>query len=466
MALWQSFKPLPEGLRMSGEPIPVAAEKIRFLADTTAVDHEGRSVVRQEIFDRMLGRIDNAREMVLVDNFLFNSAGGHGSEMPRQLCGELTDALVAAKGRRPDMPVLVITDPINEIYGGTSRSHFKRLRSAGVQLVFTDLTRLRDSNALYSSWWRLGPRWLGNKTSGGSFPSPFDPAGDNVTLRSWMALLNFKANHRKILLTDDGNGAWGFVIGSLNAHDGSSAHSNLALEIDSTALAGQIWEAETAVLRLSGVTPPERRPIDDGVAVTEGAFRAQVLTEGAIRDQLIEALAAAGKDTKVDVAVFYLSHRAVIAALVSAAKRGADLRVILDPSKDAFGRTKNGIPNRQAAQDLIRKSDGRIRVRWYDTHGEQFHPKMMVVRRPQEFTVILGSANFTRRNLDDLNLEADLRVDGPLGSPLDRDLAAWFDRLWTNDGFHFTVPYETYEDGSKLRRITARIQERTGLCTF
>ena len=51
----------------------------------------------------------------------------------------------------------------------------------------------------------------------------------------------------------------------------------------------------------------------------------------------------------IDVAMFYLSDRDTIGALLAAAKRGVTVRVILDPNKDAFGRTKNGIPNRSVS---------------------------------------------------------------------------------------------------------------------
>ncbi len=52
------------------------------------------------------------------------------------------------------------------------------------------------------------------------------------------------------------------------------------------------------------------------------------------------------------------------------------MRVLLDPNKDAFGFEKSGLPNRQVASELIAASDGAIKLRWYRTHGEQFHAKL------------------------------------------------------------------------------------------
>lgn len=464
--VWQIVKPLPAGLRMEGTAVAVPASDITVLADLTTVDGQGYPVITQEIFGRMLARIGAARELVLLDSFFFNPFTGSDGAPHRALCSELTDTLISAKGRHPDMPVVMITDPINTVYGGHEPPHLQALRQAGVQVVMTDLKKLRDSNPLYSAWWRLGPRWLGRPAPGGRLPNPFSSEALPVGIRSWLSLLNFKANHRKVLLSDDGEGRWGGIVGSLNVHDGSSRHSNLALEITSAPLARQLWASESAVLAMSGaIVPPSPAPAPPSTTV-DSLCRVGLLTEGAILEAILDHLGHAGQGDAVDGAIFYLSHRGIRRALVEAADRGAEIRLILDPSKDAFGRTKSGIPNRQAALDLMTRGRGRITVRWYDTHGEQFHPKMIVIRNATESIIILGSANLTRRNLDDFNLETNVRLQCHRPSPPDTDLQRWFDRLWFNEGINATVEFEVFEDRSLLRRVLADVQERTGMGTF
>ncbi|MEN8163488.1 MAG: phospholipase D-like domain-containing protein [Acidobacteriota bacterium] len=463
---WHAHKPLPDGLRMQSPPIAVPASDINVLADVTAVDGQGQPVVTQTIFDRMLGRIGTAGEFVLVDSFFFSAITGSDGARHRELCSELTQALISAKSHNPDMPVVVITDPINTIYGGQKPLHFRALRQGGVTVIMTDLTRLRDSNPVYSAWWRLGPRWFGKPAPGGLLPNPFSPGGPQVGFRSWLSLLNFKANHRKVVLTDDGRGNWGVIVGSLNAHDGSSNHSNLAVEVTSTELARQLWASEAAVITMSGATVPLSPFPDPRTTTVDPACRVNLLTEGAIRDAILADLEHTGPGDTVDAAFFYLSHRGIRRGLIEAAERGAEIRLILDPSKDAFGRTKSGVPNRQAALGLMTHGRGRITVRWYDTHGEQFHPKAITVRSPTESTIIMGSANMTRRNLDDYNLETDIRLQCPRSSPPDAELQQWFDRLWFNEGVHATVDFEVFEDRSLLRRVQADFQERTGMGTF
>jgi phosphatidylserine/phosphatidylglycerophosphate/cardiolipin synthase-like enzyme len=134
-------------------------------------------------------------------------------------------------------------------------------------------------------------------------------------------------------------------------------------------------------------------------------------------------------------------------------------------NKDAFGHEKSGVPNRPVAVDLRR---GDVAVRWCDTHGEQCHAKLLLARYDSgEAALILGSANFTRRNLQDLNLETSVALRGPESLPALRHAAAWFERLWTNaPGQRFSVEYEAYADESLRKRFQYRMEERTGLSTF
>jgi phosphatidylserine/phosphatidylglycerophosphate/cardiolipin synthase-like enzyme len=167
--------------------------------------------------------------------------------------------------------------------------------------------------------------------------------------------------------------------------------------------------------------------------------------------------------------MFYLSERNVIQSLIAASKRGVSVRVILDPNKDAFGRTKNGIPNRSVAAELGAASDGAIKVRWFRTHGEQFHSKLVVIRTADEYWFTLGSANLTRRNIDNYNLEANVAASIPLNSPLAASINAWFDMLWSNKGppdLEYTSEIGAYADPAQGTYWLYRLMEATGMSTF
>ena len=294
-------------------------------------------------------------------------------------------------------------------------------------------------------------------------------------------MLNFKANHRKLLITDAATATADdreplCIVGSANPHDGSSAHSNVALEVRGE-LARHLFSSELDVVRNACAdTAVADAMLDPLMAAlpaasisttTTASATADILTESRIRAALVEELARATPDTVCDVAVFYLSDRIVIEALIAAAARGAQLRVILDPNKDAFGYEKNGVPNRPVAAELLRRGEGRIAVRWYATQGEQFHAKLFL-RRDTDGTamLMLGSANYTRRNLGDFNLETNVRLSGPAALPAIADAAVWFERIWSNTDGEFTVAHDAYADDSRWHRMLYRLQERTGLGTF
>jgi phosphatidylserine/phosphatidylglycerophosphate/cardiolipin synthase-like enzyme len=141
------------------------------------------------------------------------------------------------------------------------------------------------------------------------------------------------------------------------------------------------------------------------------------------------------------------------------------VRVLLDPNKDAFGYEKNGVPNQPVAADLRR---GDVVTRWCDTHGEQCHAKLLLARYASgEAVLILGSANFTRRNLQDLNLETNVALRGPQDLPAIRDASAWFELLWSNaPGRRFSVEYDAFADEALRKRFQYRVEEGTGLSTF
>ena len=77
----------------------------------------------------------------------------------------------------------------------------------------------RDSNPMSSSKWRTYLQWLG--TVGPAFvPHPIIRSAQRVTLRSCLNLLNFKANHRKVIVTENG-----CMLFSANPHDTMRAAS-------------------------------------------------------------------------------------------------------------------------------------------------------------------------------------------------------------------------------------------------
>ncbi len=458
-ALMVSFlmlKPNPEGLNQESPVYSVS--NVGFYYDLTYQENKRRRY-DQQIFDLCFKAINEAETFILLDMFLFyDSVTMSPNHVP--IATQLVDALIAKKRENPEITIMIITDPFNTSYGAVIPNHLKRLEKANIDVVITNLKKLRDSNVLYAAIWRSFLQWFG--TAGkGWLPNVADAEAQKVTARSYLALLNFKANHRKVLLTDKMG-----VVGSANPHGLSSLHSNIAFSFQGPILA-DLERSEAAVLALSDIdwTPfvqsslikEEDNDVDMGI---------QLLTEKKIQDHLIQAIDATIQGDSVDVAMFYLASRRVIRSLLRADKRGVVIRLILDPNKDAFGRKKGGIPNRPVAKELVRKSKGRIGVRWYDTQGEQFHTKLIIVRTFNTTIIFGGSANLTRRNIQNYNLETNIKILADHQSQIATDINSYFERLWTNQEGGYTLGYEAYNSVNFIKTLLYRFQEFSGLSTF
>lgn len=458
-ALFQAYKPLPAGLS-AATPLR-ATGQLSFLADYTYIDKQGQRQKQQQIFDQAISMITGAKRLIVMDMFLFNNYVGASTQQQRPLAEQVTQALIAQKKLYPGMTVVVVTDPINTVYGGQLSNNLNELRAAGVEVVETNLLPLRASNPLWSGFWYICCQWAGNNPQGGWLPNALGP--DKVTLRSYLSLLNFKANHRKTLVTDSEQG-WQALVTSANPHDASSWHDNVALLFSGQA-ALDVLETERAVAKLSEHDVPAVLIANPDNPASTGQPQVQVLTESKIRDALLNSISTAVKGDQLDIAVFYLSHRDIIQAMKQAQARGVQVRLLLDPNEDAFGHKKNGIPNRQVARELHQAG---LPVRWCDTHGEQCHSKMLIKRtQGGQAELILGSANYTRRNLDDLNLETNVRVLAPVNSAVMVQSNAYFERVWNNqNGERFSVDYDKYHDDSRLKYWWYRFSEWSGLSTF
>lgn len=469
-ALWHRYKSLPEGLSVESPARP--AENITLLTDATWATPQGQRQESHHIFDAYFALIDQASQLIVVDMFLWNQTAQ--SDTNRPLAQHLAERLIAKREQYPSMTIIVITDPINTLYGGMKNPLFTRLENAGIPVLMTPLKTLRDSNPSWSGVWRVCCGWLGNRDDKGALPNPLDSG--NTTLRSYLALANFKANHRKTLVVDDGDTLTA-LVSSANAHDASSHHSNIGLRF-SGAAAFDVLTSELAVARLADptldVSLPDELALESLLARgtrhdKKPSATLQVITESKIRDAVLRAINNTQAGDAIDLMMFYLSHRDIVHALLNAHQRGVAVRVLLDPNKDAFGIEKNGIPNRQVAAEL---HNAGIAVRWCDTRGEQCHSKALLVHRQQEDTpqssaLILGSANFTRRNLDDFNLESNVHVEAAREHAAIQHAEQFFERYWHNENDqHYSVDYGIYADNSVIKKGIYRFMEFSGWSSF
>lgn len=468
-ALYGLYKPLPDGLNYQSPTYRINDAQIEFLTDTTYHDNSG-AISEQTIFDHIKERIATAHNYVLLDIFLFNDQLGQNGTAYRPLSTELANTIVTYHQQDREHQATVLTDPINTAYGSYTPEPLQTLQQNQIPLIITDLAVLRDSNPLYSGWYRsllqflpdFGVQWL---------PNPFDPNHPKTTLGSYWRAFNFKANHRKTMLTNEQHGEavqWHGLITSFNPHDGSSRHSNIAVAITDHPILHDLYYSEAAVVNFSHPIPiPHPDIAIEPATYTEADMFIQLLTEQAIEQTALSMIEQTRARDRLDLAMFYLSDRDIINALKDADDRSVQIRILLDPNRDAFGREKSGIPNRPVAHELISNTEGNTTVRWCATNGEQCHSKLLRTTVGEITTVLAGSANFTRRNLDNYNLETAVRVQGTAANAWQADVERFFLDQWNNaNGRTYSVGYDTYADTSWLKTVWYRLGEFTGMSHY
>jgi phosphatidylserine/phosphatidylglycerophosphate/cardiolipin synthase-like enzyme len=91
---------------------------------------------------------------------------------------------------------------------------------------------------------------------------------------------------------------------------------------------------------------------------------------------------------------------------------------------------------------------------------------MLLITTPTTNTLILGSANLTRRNIGGYNLESNVFLRGVGEFPAWQQASEYFDSLWNNEKGTFSASYEAYDDTSSFKKVIAWIMENIGLGTF
>lgn len=452
------FRDTPENISYESEVYNT--DSLEFLYDLTYADEAGEEVHEQEIFDEIFRMIEEAEDFLLIDMFLFNDDYDHADpelDFP-QLSQELSDTLIRKKEQNPDIEIIFITDPINTFYRTYLPPHIENMKRAGIQVHQTDLDPLRDSNPLYSSFYRVYLQWFGDSQAGW-LPNVLRPEGPEVNLHSYFSLLNFKANHRKTIMNESTA-----IITSANPHDASFYHSNTAFKVGGPVLT-DLMASERAVLDMAGVDTEVFDGFDIDTGDKAGEYEVQLVTESRIKAHMLEMIEGTGAGDAIRTGIFYISDRDVIQALKDALDRGVEVQMVLDVNQDAFGNEKIGIPNKPVAAELM-DHDTPPEIRWYESHGEQYHAKFMMAETDDGITVTAGTTNFTRRNLDDYNLETNLVVTGSRESEVMQELTAYYERIWSNEEGTYTSDYEVHSEDIWWKNILYRIQEGLGTSTF
>ncbi|HZH59477.1 MAG TPA: phospholipase D family protein, partial [Metabacillus sp.] len=422
----------------------ISEQDVEFLYDIT-YQKDGKEVYDQSIFDEVFKAVGEAEHFLILDLFLVNGYTDGKRQYPK-LSERLMRSIEKQIEKHPNLKVIFITDQINTTYGSHEAEQIDPLKDLGVEVIYTNLDRLRDPNLLYSGIWRAAVKWFG-QGGYGWLPNPIESSAPKVSARSYLKLLNIKANHRKVMITED----VGLIL-SANPHDASGFHSNIGFKVKGE-IQKDMVKAEKAIAAFSDGDVnafPTEKELDERIqrsSLVEGlTVQAQILTERKVQTHVVKALNKAKKEEEIWIGMFYLADRDIIKGIKDAAERGVKINIVLDPNQNAFGQEKVGLPNLPVAAELQNLDYENIEIRWYATNKEQYHTKLIYLKGQYKSIVIGGSSNYTSRNLDDYNAEENMKLIAPTDSEFIQSVDDYFNRIWNNEDGTYTVEYEKYQD--------------------
>ncbi len=204
-------------------------------------------------------------------------------------------------------------------------------------------------------------------------------------------------DHVKLLIADGVA-----VTGGMNWGAHSAANHDYAFELRAPPDVARLRAVFEQDWSLAGGHPAPL-PLDSASAELQTAPGSE------IRAALIGLLGQAR--SRVDAEVFALTDPEVLAGLAAAHRRGAAVRVLLDPGEQV----------NRPSERLLRRTG--VAVRWYPVRpGSKLHAKAGLF----DGTLLLGSANWSRGGLS-INHELDVRTSEPA---LTAAFAARFERDW------------------------------------
>ena len=425
VAFWNAGKPMPPGTHVISPTARVSDADIDFLVDVRR---------HARVLSEQLAAVDRAEQLIVLDQSPLSST--------------TLEHLVARMHLRPNLKAILITDPGNEVFGGTPAQYLTSLENAGLLVARVRLDRLRDSNALYSSLWRLCVGW---------WSDPFDEIPGKVTLPAWLRSFNFKSDTRQVLVADDGAGGWVSIIAAAAevAAPGSASQDNAAVLNTALLIRGTVaHDIAASELQIAGWSADDDRlpsaPPAGGRGV--GSVDVRFLTEGAIAAASLDAIAAARGNDQIYLAAARVSDRRFIDAALAAAARGVRLQVLLDP---------NQFPNAAVGSELIREGSGHVEVHWFPSDRRFMLTKLLIVRHGNDLWANLGSANFTRRDLADFNLSAAIEIRLPARALTARAITDYFNKIWLAAGV-----YSASADEPRAGYWRYRLMEASGLSSF
>ena len=490
-------------------------ENAEFHYDLTYLDKDGNIQYDRNLWDATYKVIDNAKDYLIVEMFLFNDLYNKDKEHFPEFAKEYTERLVKKQKENPNLKVYILADENNNFYGAFEHPFITSMKNAGINVIIVDIFKLKDTFPWYSPFWRTFIKPMGNPQNKGWITNFYGDMWPKLTIRNLLRALNVKADHKKVFLNEKE-----VVVSSANIHDPSYFHENIAIYTDgpivkdvlhNLQLVAKFSDSEINVdgsdRRMENImnsgsndkTETDEKTLNsenqkennvkqinneeneqnvkektsinsekNSITDTEGhTYKIQYLTEGAIGKHLDEDIDSLKVGDELLMGMYFLADKGVIDRLIRAANRGVKIRIIFDRSRDAFGMSTNGLPNKPVSKKLKKKTKGKIEIKWYFTNNEQYHTKITLMKKTDGNVIInAGSANLIKKNIRGYIMDANFRILTTQNSKISKDIYEYFDRLWENKDGLFTLNFDDEPTTGGFSDFMYKILDATQLGSF
>ena len=490
-------------------------ENAEFHYDLTYLDKDGNIQYDRNLWDATYKVIDNAKDYLIVEMFLFNDLYNKDKEHFPEFAKEYTERLVKKQKENPNLKVYILADENNNFYGAFEHPFITSMKNAGINVIIVDIFKLKDTFPWYSPFWRTFIKPMGNPQNKGWITNFYGDMWPKLTIRNLLRALNVKADHKKVFLNEKE-----VVVSSANIHDPSYFHENIAIYTDgpivkdvlhNLQLVAKFSDSEINVdgsdRRMENImnsgsndkTETDEKTLNsenqkennvkqinneeneqnvkektsinsekNSITDTEGhTYKIQYLTEGAIGKHLDEDIDSLKAGDELLMGMYFLADKGVIDRLIKAANRGVKIRIIFDRSRDAFGMSTNGLPNKPVSKKLKKKTKGKIEIKWYFTNNEQYHTKITLMKKTDGNVIInAGSANLIKKNIRGYIMDANFRILTTQNSKISKDIYEYFDRLWENKDGLFTLNFDDEPTTDGFSDFMYKILDATQLGSF
>ncbi len=490
-------------------------ENAEFHYDLTYLDKDGNIQYDRNLWDATLKVVDNAKDYLIIEMFLFNDLYNKDKEHFPEFAKEYTERLVKKQQENPNLKVYILADENNNFYGAFEHPFITSMKNAGINVIIVNIFKLKDTFPWYSPFWRTFIKPMGNPQNKGWITNFYGDMWPKLTIRNLLRALNVKADHKKVFLNEKE-----VVVSSANIHDPSYFHENIAIYTDgpivkdvlhNLQLVAKFSDSEINVdgsdRRMENImnsgsndkTETDEKTLNsenqrennvkqinneeneqnvkektsinsekNSITDTEGhTYKIQYLTEGAIGKHLDEDIDSLKAGDELLMGMYFLADKGVIDRLIKAANRGVKIRIIFDRSRDAFGMSTNGLPNKPVSKKLKKKTKGKIEIKWYFTNNEQYHTKITLMKKTDGNVIInAGSANLIKKNIRGYIMDANFRILTTQDSKISKDIYEYFDRLWENKDGLFTLNFDDEPTTGGFSDFMYKILDATQLGSF